>query len=153
MVTSLLFVAMGVGAPVLKDKPTPADGLVGEWVVESLIEHGQVARFPGEARLTLAADGGLVFAVRGFEGSRPSSRYAADPKASPPAFDLIRTDLPPGWKLGDREWVGIYELAGDKLTICYRHYSDRRPTEFRAEKDSGQSLMVLRRVQPPPDKK
>src|SRR5262245_52262480 len=97
---------------------------------------GQPRQFPGEAWLTLAADGGLAFAVRGFERNKLPSRYAADPKSNPPAFDLIRSDLPAGWKLGNREWVGIYELDGDKLTICYRHWSDLRPTEFRAEKDS-----------------
>jgi hypothetical protein len=91
-------------------------------------------------------DGGFAFAVRGFERNKPPSRYAADPKASPPAFDLIRSDLPPGWKLGDRAWVGIYKLDGDELTICYRQWADPRPTEFRAEKDSGRSLMVLRRA-------
>jgi uncharacterized protein (TIGR03067 family) len=148
MVTSLLIVVLGVGAPAPKDKPTPADGLVGEWVVESLIEYGQTTRLPGEGRLTLAADGGFAFTVRGFEGNATSARYAADPAARPPAFDLIRGDLPPGWKLGNREWVGIYKLDGAELTICYRLWADPRPTEFRADPDSGQCLIVLRRAKP-----
>ena len=151
--TNLLFVVLVVGAPALKDKPTPADGLVGEWVVESFLDHGQARRFPGEARLTLTADGGFAFAIRGFESDKQPSRYATDPKASPPAFDLIRSELPPGWKLGNREWVGIYKLDGDELTICYRRWTDPRPTEFRAEKDSGQCLMVLRRAKPTQAKK
>jgi len=148
---NLLFVALAIGAPALKDKSSPADGLVGEWVVESVIQYGREAGFPGEARITLTADGGCSFAVRGFEkpNKRPS-RYAADPKSSPPTFDLIRTNLPPGWTGGNREWVGIYELSGDKLTICYREWSDPRPTEFSSKKDSGQSLMVLRRAKPLP---
>jgi uncharacterized protein (TIGR03067 family) len=147
MLTWVIAIGVLIGAPAPKDKPTPADGLSGEWVVQSFLDSGDAKRFPGEARLTLAADGGFAFAVRGFERNASPSRFAADPRASPAAFDLIRSDLPPGWKLGDREWVGIYKLDGDELTICYRQWTDRRPTEFHAEKDSGQCLMVLRRAQ------
>jgi uncharacterized protein (TIGR03067 family) len=139
---SLLLVALAVGAPALKDKdPT---GLVGEWVVESCVQAGNPVRYPDEATITLGPDGRFAFAVRGFPTN--VARYVADPTANPPRFDLRRDDLPPGWPLGDREWVGIYKRDGDRLTICYRRWQDLRPADFRAEKGSGQNLMVLRRA-------
>jgi uncharacterized protein (TIGR03067 family) len=42
--------------------------------------------------------------------------------------------------------VGIYELDGDRLMVCYRVAPGGRPTEFATGADSGRALIKYKRV-------
>jgi uncharacterized protein (TIGR03067 family) len=46
----------------------------------------------------------------------------------------------------DRVAAGIYELDGDRFTLCYAKPGKDRPVDFKAKEDSGHSLSVWKRV-------
>src|SRR5262249_19253582 len=49
---------------------------------------------------------------------------------------------------GGRTSLGIFELNGDKLRICFREKGGERPSEFASEKGSNLVLIELRRDKP-----
>lgn len=53
---------------------------------------------------------------------------------------------------GDKPYLGIYSLEGDKLTFCFADPGEKRPTEFTAKPGSGWTLTVLRRAKGDGDK-
>jgi uncharacterized protein (TIGR03067 family) len=135
MQATLLFAALGLGAPALKEKP--ADTIVGEWVAVSITVAGKpvatekpVVRwvFKPDGSRTISRDGELVL----------SGHFVADPKAKPATVDL---DKGPA---GGPKYRCIYSIEGDTLTINVGWEKSSRPTEF-ASRD-GCSLYVLKRV-------
>jgi uncharacterized protein (TIGR03067 family) len=68
--------------------------------------------------------------------------FKLDPSQKPKAIDLANTGIE------DKETtLGIYELDGDTLKICWSEKDpDHRPTNFVGDENSGQTLMVLKRV-------
>ncbi|MFO0893113.1 MAG: TIGR03067 domain-containing protein [Isosphaeraceae bacterium] len=67
-----------------------------------------------------------------------------DPTQKLPALDAI----PDGGPARGKRVLGIYKLEGDRLTICMADPDRPRPTEFKAEKGSRQTLMVFTRAKP-----
>jgi uncharacterized protein (TIGR03067 family) len=59
----------------------------------------------------------------------------------PKEIDVI-TLAPDG---SDRAMLGIYQLEGDTLQICFDDFGKKRPTEFKAKADSKQANYVLKR--------
>jgi uncharacterized protein (TIGR03067 family) len=87
------------------------------------------------------------------DNMRDTSHFHLDVQQHPLAIDLIQM---PQWALAKEQTtpllyelqkstrLGIYAINGDSLWICLR--GRRRPTSFKAEKDSGTELFLLRRV-------
>jgi uncharacterized protein (TIGR03067 family) len=70
------------------------------------------------------------------------STYKLGPSKKPCAIDLTSTD---GTTKG-RTYLGIYELDGDSLKICFSEYDQERPGEFAAEGKPGiRTLLILER--------
>lgn len=68
--------------------------------------------------------------------------YRLDPSKKPRAIDLTSTS---GETKG-RTYLGIYELDGDALKICFSEYEQDRPREFAAQGKPGiRTLLVLKR--------
>jgi uncharacterized protein (TIGR03067 family) len=136
----LLGLAVGVGAPALKEKTPP---LVGEWVVESAIYNGARMAFK-DHRCDFAADGSFRM-YRAGEKSSSNTTYSVDMSTDPASFTFrYKTDKP-----GDLESLGIYKVEGDTLNICYaRPGSVQRPVAFESPKDSGINLIILKRAKP-----
>jgi uncharacterized protein (TIGR03067 family) len=59
----------------------------------------------------------------------------------PKEIDII-TIAPDG---SDLAMLGIYQLQGDTLRICFADFGKQRPTEFKAKADSKQVHYVLKR--------
>jgi uncharacterized protein (TIGR03067 family) len=65
-----------------------------------------------------------------------------DETRTPKALDYVQDD---GEHPGERE-RGIYQLDGDTFMDCFSEAGGARPTEFRAPKGSGRTLVTYRRV-------
>ncbi|WP_165221687.1 TIGR03067 domain-containing protein [Aquisphaera insulae] len=58
--------------------------------------------------------------------------------------------LPDGGPSKGKRVLGIYKQEGDELTLCMADPDKPRPTEFKAEPGSPQTLMVFRRQKDQP---
>jgi uncharacterized protein (TIGR03067 family) len=67
--------------------------------------------------------------------------YKLDPSKKPKAIDLANTGIE-----NKETTLAIYELDGDTLKICWSEKDpENRATKFASDKDSGQSMIVLKR--------
>ena len=103
---TLLFLAVAVAAPALKDRPAPA-ALVGEWEAEAFTTVGPNSTTICEyaaplPRHTFTADG------RWLDRAREVGRYAVDPKAPANAVTVTRPDA---------TLSGTFRVDGDALTL------------------------------------
>jgi uncharacterized protein (TIGR03067 family) len=143
MTATLLFTAIGIGAPALKDRPKEHD-IVGEWIVDSVQTVGK-ARPPGkgEMRYVFAADGKW----RVYRGERlvggEDRGFNTNPKTNPPTIDLIldTTEQEPPTQLG------IYKIEGDTLKLRINR-TGTRPTSFEVSSDLPGTLYIMKRVKP-----
>ncbi len=93
--------------------------------------------------------GGLVWR---FEGNKRYWRKNDDngnwPSGEP--FTLDSTPMPAEFEFHLYDWLGIYELDDDMLTVCYNLSGGRglgaRPDVFESLEGSSTMLIVLRRV-------
>ena len=141
--TVLLALALGVGAPNLKDKEK-APSLIGEWEVESVGTNGNpIAATPG-LRYTFTVDGQWLIHRNGKETAPGTNRaFEFDLKRNPPTVDLLsNTKLANTSRL-----LGIYKIEGDTLTIVgTRAKGVERPTKFDVTEGSGMTVYVLKRA-------
>src|SRR6187401_2740075 len=113
MNTSLLVVALAVGAPGLKDR-SPPPGIDGEWAIESRIVEGQPDPAAKTDRFLVA---GGRWTILQPDGRKLEWVLDVDPAARPPAFTLFKADDMD--RKGKPEMSGIYRVDGDTLTLCY----------------------------------
>lgn len=64
-----------------------------------------------------------------------------DAKATPKTMDIVGTEGPNK----DKTILAIYELDGDKLTVCYSLEPGARPAEFKSAGDSKRVLVKYER--------
>lgn len=119
----------------------------GTWVTVSFRHDGQER--PGEVvrTITRTVDGDHVVWKRDGK-SFAGTTIALDPGQSPRAIDVSPDGGPTRGK-----WVlGIYKIENDTLTICMAGPDQPRPRDFKAEKGSKLTLMVLKRQAEAPKK-
>ena len=124
--------------------PEELKKLQGTWQVVS-IETRRKARPEGEVN-------GLKLAIKGdssaFEkDGKPVvgiGKLSIDPSKKPKTIDIAVTGAPEDPR-GTFTILGIYELDGDSLRMCWG--GPKRPTEFRTTPDGG-DLWVLKRDKP-----
>ena len=68
--------------------------------------------------------------------------FKLDPAAKPKAVDLTAAD---GNDKG-QVFLGVYELKGDKLRVCYGSPKGKRPTGFDTKKDDGHVCLEFERA-------
>jgi uncharacterized protein (TIGR03067 family) len=126
--------------------------LVGAWTVVSVEVNGH--KVPAEAirNFQFVFTDAKMTRKRG-DKVESEAGYRVDPSRSPKWLDAL------GPK-GEKGPVvpGLYELAGDTLTVCFRNdYKKKdgtlvdkpqRPAKMEAGEGSGQVLMVLKREKP-----
>ncbi len=140
MGTTFLVTACILGAPGLKEKPNPTDGLIGLWeLVRS--ESGRPQRPQkrhGPVRYRFNNNGTFVVLEGDKEVVGPRA-FKFDSKS-----DLATLEL----KIDKGPFVvmGIYKIEGDKLTICTGFPGKARPTKFEVPTGSSDNLAVYRRV-------
>jgi uncharacterized protein (TIGR03067 family) len=115
---------------------TKSPSLAGQWAPQSAELGGQgfpVASFKG-ATLRLTMD---TFEFAGDKGT-----IALLPTSSPAKMDIHGQEGPNA----GRTIQTIYELAGERLTVCYQLGSGERPGEFKSPKGSKVLLISYKRV-------
>lgn len=116
------------------------DKIQGKWAVVALENDGKA--LPPEALK------GSTFEVKGnkyiLKGGEDTYQGALtlDQTGRPKLIDATFVDAE-GKEKGKA--VGIYELDGDSLKICWREKGDQRPTELASKPGSGTRLIILRR--------
>lgn len=112
----------------------------GTWTIESVEAGGK--KLPAEPfkEMTVIFDGDKYVVKQG--GTLVESAIMKlDPSRSPKSFDSTVTEGPNKGAV----ILGIYELDGDTLRVCFDPQGKKRPTEFKGEPGS-QTLVVHRRV-------
>jgi uncharacterized protein (TIGR03067 family) len=150
----LCAVVVGGAEPAKVTPEEEAKKLEGTWKEVSREYQGEAVakKFIEKSKLIFSADGKLTM-IDGFKVERT---YVIDPSKDPKTIDIIDTITkvgPDGKKVTtELKNVGIYELDGDKLTICYVRSdgpkAGQRPTELKTKAKSGSFLSVYERVKP-----
>src|SRR5947207_731989 len=114
--TTLLALALSLGAPGPKDAPKKGIDIVGEWIVESQEQNGKPVTAFADS-LSFAADGKWA---RTFEGkpARNCEKYVLDVNEKLATLDLLFT---PDTNI--RGLFAIVRVDGDNLTLCYSYRS------------------------------
>ena len=66
------------------------------------------------------------------------AKFKLDASKTPRTIDVTPPDR-------DKPALGIYELTGDTLKMCWRKPGGERPTEFKADEASDAVMFVLKR--------
>lgn len=125
--------------------PKPAedkDKIQGVWVFSSSERDGkqELTDLKGVLEIELGAD---TFRFHLPAGARHAQSYKLDPKASPKTIDWT----PAGKPEPQQPMLGIYELDGDSLKICWGPIRGARPKEFTAKAGTQHWLWILKRQQ------
>jgi uncharacterized protein (TIGR03067 family) len=112
----------------------------GTWTFESVEAGGKVipaAEFKG---MTVTFKGDKYAVKKGAEVVEAAT-LKVDPSKSPRAFDVTVVEGPNKGAV----MLGIYEISGDTLKVCFDPEGKKRPTEFKGASGS-QTLVVHKRV-------
>jgi len=113
----------------------------GTWTFASLEEGGKVVP-PAALKGNTFIFEGDKYTIKNGDAVVQVATLKLDPSKSPKTFDVTAT-------VGPQEVVislGIYEISGDTLKLCYVEVGKKRPTEFKTAVGSQTTLAVLKRV-------
>jgi uncharacterized protein (TIGR03067 family) len=116
---------------------TDLDKLQGTWEAQRIVSRGKEVA-PEKGTLTFVIKGDTVKRfVMDVDRNDPAT-IKVDATAKPARIDLTST------KPGDPKLLGIYEIDGDTLTLCFS--PTKRPEKFESAEDGDHTLIVLKRV-------
>lgn len=118
------------------------DQLPGIWTAISAVISGEAMpeRDVNTIRLTLTAT--RFTTSRGAETLFDSS-YTSNATTSPKQIEMIGS----GGDFEGQAALGIYELEGEVLRLCYTMPGFKRPTDFASAPGSGAFLITLKRTE------
>ena len=108
----------------------------GTWKLVSAIHDGEKSKLDGGDRVLAISSSHVIYSFEYRE------EYELRPDKNPKWIDIL--EAPEGEK--SQRIPGIYELAGDSLTICYHPKGKDRPAKFQNEAGSGLSLLTYKRL-------
>jgi uncharacterized protein (TIGR03067 family) len=111
----------------------------GVWKFESVEEDGR--QLPKDEVAQTITFKGDAFTVKRGDAVLQAGTHQLDPTKKPAAVDAKITE---GEQKG-ATMLGIYELAGDTIKVCFDPMGKKRPTEFKAAAGSGHFLATLKR--------
>jgi uncharacterized protein (TIGR03067 family) len=138
--TLALVACILISAEGKKAKPTKdAEKMTGSWTVVEAVNNGEAAGEDDVKKLGVTfKDSTLTFMTGDDTYEVP---FKLDPAKKPKTIDAT----PGGGQFKDMKMLGIYEIKGDTLKMCYGLPGKERPKEFKSEGDSGTILLVLKR--------
>jgi uncharacterized protein (TIGR03067 family) len=117
--------------------PKPKNPLEGVWAVDSATMSGAALPLTAFQDAKLSLDAGL------YEFQTDRGDYVVLPGTTPIAIDIHGRDGPNA----GRTILGIYELNGDTLTICYDLSGKDRPKKFVSTAGTQLFLVRYKRLQ------
>lgn len=136
--TILLGLALAVAAPAPKETPKDAPKLEGDWVVESF--EGEEKGPPGT--ITFRFADGKISIMEGKKEKPEEAGFTADLKKKPATIDIS----PDRGK--EKIVLGIIEITGDTMKLCFGKDGAERPTEFKGDPTKRTVMITLKRVKP-----
>jgi uncharacterized protein (TIGR03067 family) len=135
VLTALLIVLSGVSGDEKKDD----EKIQGNWTVVSREFIGKKTPEAELKALKVTIKDGTITMDDGKK--KEKIPYKLDPSKKPKAIDLANTGIE-----SKETTLGIYELDGDTLKMCWSEKDPKhRATKFASDKDSGQTMIVLKR--------
>ena len=129
---------LAAGAGGQEQKKTDEDKIQGTWTFVSLERGGVDVNddFVKDAKLVITADKVKILAP----GKDMEVGYKLDASKKPKHMDILVNE-------GGKELVimGIYELDGDTLKVCFGGPTDKRPNELKTQGGSNEQLVVMKR--------
>jgi uncharacterized protein (TIGR03067 family) len=123
----VLAAVLSVGADNPKEDQVKKElkGLEGTWRLVSFKVNGGLDRKELFEPLTITIRGNRIVCYFTERGG-PKARLAIDASKKPKHFNLTWDKSP---AMRGRKWLGIYELGGGRMKICYA-MEGKRPNEF-----------------------
>lgn len=112
----------------------------GTWTFESVEAGGKKLLADQFKGMTVTFEGDKYSVQKG-DKVVEAATHKLDPSKSPKTLDAKVTDGPNKGAI----IVGIYEISGDTLKVCFDPEGKKRPTEFKGESGS-RTLVVHKRV-------
>ena len=112
----------------------------GTWTFESVEAGGKKLPADQFKGMTVTFEGDK-YSVKTGDKVVEAATQKLDPSKSPKTLDAKVTDGPNKGAV----ILGIYEISGDTLKVCFDPEGKKRPTEFKGESGS-QTLVVHKRV-------
>jgi uncharacterized protein (TIGR03067 family) len=125
-----------------KKMPPKVDNLEGTWLPTAAEMSGQAMPEKQRKQVKLVIQGDAYTVTVGDVVDRGSAKWNA--AATPKTVDIVGTDGPNKGKT----LLGIYELDGDTLRVCYDVGGKGRPTELKSAKGSTTFLVTYQRQKP-----
>jgi uncharacterized protein (TIGR03067 family) len=113
----------------------------GAWTFASVEAGGQkmpIEQFEGMT-VTFTGD---TYAVKKGDQVLQAGKQKLDPSKSPRAIDVTITEGPNK----GATMLGIYEIDGDTLKVCFDEEGKKRPTQFKSPEGSQTFVNVHKRV-------
>jgi uncharacterized protein (TIGR03067 family) len=112
----------------------------GTWTFESVEAGGK--KLPTDAlKGSTVTFEGDKYTVKNGDAVLQAATLKLDPSKSPKAFDVTVAEGPNKGTI-----LGIYEIDGDTLKVCFDPEGKKRPTEFKTAAGSQTTLVVHQRV-------
>src|SRR4051812_7275225 len=137
MTPLIVSLALGIGAPALKEKATPEPMLVGEWVPESVTVGGRPST-PGSNRWAFRADGTYALYAQG--ARLDGGELTGDVGKAGGTLDLA------GGNQGLTVNLCRFRVDGDTLTLAVGHNPAGRPADV--VPGPKVTVWVMKRVKP-----
>lgn len=112
----------------------------GGWEIVSMEVNGQAMPAETTEGLKLTITGGKYFVNK--DGEVDRGTFSVDETKSPKQMD-IHPEIGPG---AGKTILGIYELTGDTMRVCYQLQEGERPKGFKTAPDSGELLINYKRA-------
>lgn len=125
------------------EKKGDLKAMQGTWQVVAVEQGGK--KGPEEdlkkadPRLTID---GNKFEYKSGEKKLAHGTFTLDEKKTPPTIDVDGK----GADGKEQKTVGIYELKGDTMRVCFVHAGEDRPKEFKTEEGKKHALITYKRV-------
>ena len=108
--------------------------LQGTWKVESALVGGEKIPAEQQAKMSFTFKGAELIPA---DNPRDVAKVKLDPSQKPAAIDLTEKNK--------KTSLGIYEIDGDTLKLCFNEPGKGRPKTFESAKGSPTVSLVLKR--------